>query len=202
MVRLPIGLRGTFTAKAPFTPEFFQDVIYEVESIRSIAEIAAAGQDAYELYYKQYSVSAESYISDAKNNVHIVAFKSSNGIRAYVPDNYLQDGPVVSGVVYQHLVLAIDIGPIPQTLNLAALGNKLLQVTQDTIGVAGNIKQIATSPKTLVAHETHTTNEATRTALVTNPTSNMSRVEQLLTENESLRTKIGLLEEYIRTKSI
>ena len=194
-----VGTRGLFTLLTPFDTAMTPNVAYTVAAIRSLADIIAAGEDPYALFYQPANISQDDYQADVTNNALIVTFQSDGGQFIYVSDTYISAAPTIGGVPYTTLALAISLGPIPDSLDISALKQKLIDTITETIGVTSTITTIAISPTEILSYQNAAVVEAARLANITINTTDYAMYLHAQTQLQSAQQQIELLSDYIKT---
>lgn len=198
MVNYPLGMRGNFKGLAPFATVIPTNVVLTVDSVRSLSSIAADGIDGYTVYYQPYTLTADNYSDDLKNGVVLIGLTAGNGIRYDVPSSYLDRIPNVSGVAYTHMALIVDLGVLPDLLSLSPVITRIKNVCTESLGIQATVTPAALTPKMLVDHALHDSNEASRRAVVTNYTTNEGAVHDLQLALANAQKQIAALQNYIK----
>lgn len=194
-----IGTTGIFSLKAPLDTLIQTGVSYTVSAIRRIGDIISNGEDPYVLYYASKQIAVDIYNDDVKNNVCILSLQATDGTWIYIPNSFLLSMPTVGGVPYTNLILAADLGPIPQHLDMFFLSSKVGDVIRDVIGIQTEVKMVVSSAVTVIPTEDSKVLEAARQHLVQTSTTDYARYLEANAKYQSALQKIALLEEYIRT---
>ena len=143
-----IGSKGRYTLSLPWTANAAK--LYECEAIRSFDDIYELGVDVYQEYYVPMGLVDNTVVSgnlflfkeqrDAK--VCIITLRSTDdGEYIYVPDSYISNSPVSSVKPYSHIVLSVDCGALPDSLDLSALKSDLSDLAKGYLGITtpGNL---------------------------------------------------------------
>lgn len=163
----PINTVGVINLAPPYTNEVSANVPYTVSAIRTLSDIAASGQDPYELYYKPVSISAADYASDLARGVVIISLKSPSGEWVYVPNSYLLTAPVGTGVPYTEMIVAVNLGPLPDSLSLAYFKSAVQELARDLMGKENAMVQSMVASETIyLTLEDSKTIEAARQAIM------------------------------------
>lgn len=198
MARIQIGDSGIFTLKDPFHTQLLPQTVYTCKSVRTLNDIVASGVDPYQKYYEPYQISKEAYLSDLSQNVCIVGLQASTSHWVYVPDTYIAQLPRTYGVKYSSIVLGIELGAVPDELNLKGLTDAIHDLVFDNLGVKPNIKAVLVAPPTLIDMEQHQKLEQARKAKIKQTETLFAQRNRLQSEVESLHRKIHELESYIK----
>lgn len=108
-------------------------VVYECLAIRSFEDIYKLGIDVYETYYKPVGLidgetsngSKFRFKQESDKDPNIITLKGSDGSTYYVPDTYITKIPDLSLIKYSRVVIATDLGALPDTLDLSSLKNDI-----------------------------------------------------------------------------
>lgn len=173
----PIGTAGIYTLQTPFNSHLQQNVSYRCEAVRKISDFVEVGLDPYDLYYRPVGITEQKYAEDLLNSVCIVSLQSESGHWVYVPSSYITAYPNINGVPYRVIVLGVELGALPEYMDLTALKVSVSNVVRDTIGVTPDIKEVAISALQNISQYDHDTLTQTRAYLVTN--SNTDRAKLL-----------------------
>ena len=193
-----IGDSGIFTIKEPFNVLVTPQVIYTIRSIRTINDILASGALAYEKYYQPMGINKEQYLIDAGNNICIIGLQAGTGEWVYVPESYIKEPPQTTGVKYSSIVIGVGLGAIPDCMNIEHLQTAIKELVYSSLGVNPKIKAVLVSQPAFIDHEKHERLEQARQAKITRSTTDFFRVKELEKENAELRSKLTILEDYIK----
>lgn len=130
-----LGATGAITLKDPFAGLCAANVPYKVSSVRTMQDIVANGADPYNTYYAPYSISEEKFAQDVKDGVVIISLLSPTGETVSVPNSYLANLPVATGIPYATMLVGINLGPLPLDLNLAYFMTVVQNAARDLLGV-------------------------------------------------------------------
>lgn len=192
-----IGVKGLYHLLSPFDTALLPNVPYECTAIRSMSELVASGIDPQATYYTPAGLTTAIYLSDTAAQVRIITLQSDSGIPVYVPSTYLNTFPDIGGVPYTTLVLAINIGAIPDYLNLAYLKSKIAATVLENLGIVSEVKTVVVSQPTILSQATHATVEAAREAIVGVVSTDYARYLAAAAQRDSALKKIVELETYV-----
>ncbi len=143
-----VGSKGRYTLSLPWTANAAK--LYECEAIRSFDDIYELGVDVYQEYYVPMGLVDNTVVGgnlflfkeqrDAK--VCIITLRSTDdGEYIYVPDSHISNSPVSSVKPYSHIVLSVDCGALPDSLDLSALKSDLSDLAKGYLGITtpGNL---------------------------------------------------------------
>lgn len=192
-----IGVAGVWTLTAPFDTTLAANTSYTCIGVSTLADVASGGIDPYSTYYAPKQLSQAAYAADLANGVCIVSLQSSAGVVQRIPSSYIQQYPAVGGVPYRVMALACTLSAIPDSLDLTAVKDQISALITDTVGVSSTITEVQLSQSTQLSRAQAATVEAARQAVVTNSTTDRSKLLAAQTTIASLQEQIGILETYI-----
>jgi len=164
----PLNATGRFTVSTPFDTVVFETVAYQAVALRRFDDIVELGEDVYTKYYKPFGLSENVFRQDSRANVVIVSLMNPSGEITYVPDSYILRYPNQGDVKYNHVVLSVSLGILPDFLDLSFIKQQLASVASDTIGVVGAVKEHVAGTVGTVTPEQHELMEVARIARITN----------------------------------
>jgi hypothetical protein len=157
----------------------------------------AAGGNPEADYYAINGLDNNRYISDLNNGACIITLQGGSSSIVYVPSTSINNYPDIGGVPYTVLALAINLGAIPDSLDLSYLKYRVGGVVRDTIGIQPNVNVVAISPTTLINVRDAKAIEAARLANIGTVVTDYAKYLQAAAERDSARQKIQELEHYI-----
>lgn len=176
----PIQCRGRYILRTPW--EAVPTMVYTTIALRKFRDIEELGDDVFELYYATMGLSRTEYANDARDGAVIVTLADEVGNYIYVPDTYIVRYPDMGDVKYQHVILSISMGAIPEYVPLDALKQMISSLASDMIGVTNVVSEHIGPSRSLVTPEQHELAEAARVAAITMRTS--ERAELLKEKNK------------------
>lgn len=129
---------GQWSVKSPFSVD--ASAVYVCKAIRSFDDLKAMGIDPYTEYYEPVGIDQSAYDIDVTNLANIITLMSDTQPTVYVPDTYLLTYPDQTTVPYRHIVLAMSLGAVPDTLALDDLTSKLHDIVLNSIGIESVVK--------------------------------------------------------------
>lgn len=198
---LPLmGAAGIYTLSAPFDKDLLPNTQYTCVSIREMVEIVNGGGDPFGDYYATpHSIDKSTYTADLANGVSIVGLQAANNSIVYVPSSYLAAYPDGGGVPYRVVVLSINMGAVPDSLDLSPIEQKIMDDVQDIIGVTSTVQSVVVSNVTLLDTATAQGLETARQALITNSTTDYSKLVQITAQRDAALQQVQELQNYILT---
>ena len=193
-----IGSAGIFTLLAPFQAQLRSGVSYTCVAIRRMADILALGIDPYEKYYVPNGLSKANFDAALQANEAIVSLQSTSGHWVYVPTTHIQSYPNMGGIPYTSLILAADIGAVPNYLDLSSVKTRIRDAIRDSLGVTTEVKHVAISEQKAISQSDHNAIEAARVASVTDTKTDYAKYQEERTLRLALQQKVTELEAYIQ----
>jgi hypothetical protein len=192
-----LGASGIYSLNAPWNTALVANTNYTCISIRELAEIVSSGGDPFNDYYVPENLDISVYNTDVANGVSIIGLQAADNSVVYVPSSYIASYPDGNGVPYRVMLLSIPIGPIPDSLDLSAISQKIQDDVQDMIGVQATVRSVAVSKVQLLSASDAATVEAARQALITNSTTDYSKYLAAQQNYEAALTQISVLDDAI-----
>jgi len=189
---------GIWTLAAPFNTLLVENLIYTCASNRGFAEIIADGGDVYEDYYSPKQIDVSKYEQDVLDGASIVGLQSASGVVVYVPTSYIISYPGTGGVPYRGLILGIDIGVVPKSLELAFLKQKLIDTTKEVLGIDAKFTVVNTVPESLIPRTAHNSMENIRQNNITEKTTDRAKYLEAKKQVEALQLLNKNLEDFIK----
>lgn len=195
MLTPTLNSTGKFILKSPW--QTMEDVEYKVEGVLKFTSLLERGTDVLTEVYIANGLTSEDYNNDLSKGASVVLLKSPNEDTIYVPDTYILEYPHQDQVPYNHVVCAISLGAIPDTLSLESLNVKLQQLVRDEIGIDATVKNLIAPTKGCIGYDEHLVIEENRKAAIVNSKTDRAQVLMLETINDKLRNHITLLEQQL-----
>lgn len=194
-----INSSGIFTLTPPYNTLLTASASYTCLAIRALEDIIASGSDPYSQYYQPQSIGQDQYTADLSNGVCIVTLQSSSGSVVYVPSSYIASFPSSGGVAYTNLLLGVDLGAMPNYVDLTFLKQQIANLVKTTVGLtAVAITTVVVSPTTNISAADHALAEAARLANITNTKTPESQVIALTAQLQSLQLAYANLEAFLQ----
>lgn len=193
----PIGTTGLYVLRSPWIASAAKT--YTCHAIRSFKDLYDADINIYNSYYAPMGLNESAYESDRDNNANIITLMADEET-IYVPDTYIDSYPDMSIVPYQHVVLSIDMGMLPDYVDLTLCKGALANTCVNYIGITPTIEEHIAPTTGIVTPDEHNLLEASRTA--NSIYTDTDRAVRLRLENqvEILRQQVSTLEQYIIEK--
>ncbi len=193
-----VNTSGVITLKAPFAALCAANVPYNVAGVRTLADIVAAGQDPYGLYYEPYQLDQATFNADVKDGVCILSLKSPSGEWVYVPNSYLVNAPVATGIPYASMLVGVKLGAIPQSLSLAYFMNAVQELAHDLLGVSNaEVMPVKNSTTTYISLDDSRAIELARANVMQSVVTDAAKLRTSEIERLKAIARIAELEAYI-----
>lgn len=186
-----IGDSGYYTFKEPFTGYISNLFNVDIEacklrvtSIISIKDnVRGDSRDPFSDIYQPAGLSEGDYKLDIDNGIYLVSFSFCDGRGNEkffrVPANYIASAPLENEVNYSSRMLLIDLGMLPEDIDLTSHYEDIKDYVSTRLGVEPKLKDITTGkPKTL-PYDKHTMLETIRSNKVTVHETNNIQLEKL-----------------------
>ncbi len=193
----PIGASGIFKLGGPFQNLLVAGVSYTCDAVRKMADIIKLGIDPHAQFYAPYGLARSVYENDLRNGECIVSLRSNGNHWVYVPTSYLLSYPNANGIPYTALVLAINIGAVPNYLDLSQVKQRITDVVRETIGVNSQVQQVAISPTKNLPQTDHNAIEAARVSNVTSTQTDRAKYLEMKAQRDAMVARLAQLESYI-----
>lgn len=194
-----IGSRGKYILKSPW--EANTDLIYRCERISSILDFKLSEEiDVLKDIYLDKGLTKEDYENAIKDNIKIVTLKSGSKYRIDVPDNYIEKFPDKGFVPYQQQIISINLGLLPNDINLTDTVEKIKELIGGTLNVKVNPLIHKYESERFIDWATHVEMEKTRESGVKDSITNWERIKKLEEENTALSAAVIELEAAMLSK--
>lgn len=191
----PPGTRGLYSLKAPF--KTVPNELYSCGAIRYFKDIQNQGVDVYAKYYQPLELTEADYARDLAAGVVIITLLSETQQPIYVPSSYVLSYPGLSSYNYQHVVLSVSLGALPDALDLTFLKTQIATAVSEVIGVTPTVYENVAPSTGVVTPEQHDAMEAARQAAITNRTTDYARYLIERDKRIALEAKVAALEKVI-----
>lgn len=191
---------GLFELDVPFNNKLTPDVSYTCVALRQLDDIVREGGDPQASYYTPNGISDAKYAFDAAAKVCIVSLQDPSGMIVHVPSSYILKFPDSSGVPYTAMLLSLELGPIPDKLDLSWLSQRAKDLVRETIGITTvTAHAVAISNTILVNRDTHAGYEAARLLNISENKTDLAKYLEASTALQAAQQRITELETYIKT---
>lgn len=189
----PVGTRGTFKFKKPFNNKMYDGLEYEVRAIRSLVEMKDSDEKPYENIYVPVELTEKDFKQDVDHGVPIIVFINTAGNYYYVPASYLLSMPKTSGVKYQQVMMAVNLGYLPIDYDPSLIKSTLVDDVKAILGITSTVETIKTSAVYLISEEEHQSFQKLLNGNKSITHSYRVRYAKVLEENNKYRERLKLL---------
>lgn len=193
-----IGVKGLFHLLPPYDTQVLKDVAYTCVAIRRMSDILVAGGDPFNDYYTSVGLSEDTFKADLASGVCIISLQAAPNIFIYVPSSYIVSFPDIGGIPYTTLLLGINLGAVPDSMDLSYLKNKIAADVLETLGIESEVTAVAASLPMLLSTTDSAAFEAARRARIGTVVTDYSKYLASEAMLASARQRITELEAYIR----
>jgi hypothetical protein len=194
-----LGMRGKWQLAEPYRDLVVATGIYTCDSIQRLAAAVANNEDPLNNLYLAIGDTEASYRAHLAADDYLITISSPGGDKVTFPRPAMLGLPSSDGVVYQNTVLTMTLGILPVDYDFAAFEDKLKALVLSNLGVRASPYFHTVMAPILLTHQQADTLNAGRQAAITDPTSTQNKLDVALQINESLTTRLALLESYIAT---
>lgn len=192
-----IGIRGVFTLLTPFETRLLPQVSYSCIAVRRLADIVAAGGDPKAEYYTPNGLSDEQYNQDLVSSACIITLQAGSASVEYIPSSYISGFPEIGGIPYTGLLLAMNIGAVPDSLDLSYVKQRLAELVLENLGIATTAEAVVASLPSILSPAEHQALVATREQAMGTITTDYSRFLEAQNSLIAAQSKIAELEAFI-----
>ncbi|ANZ48234.1 hypothetical protein ASESINO_221 [Erwinia phage vB_EamM_Asesino] len=185
-VVVTVNTTGLFKVKQPFT--IAEDVIFNVEAVRTFPELVDRKIDVYNTYYAPVGLGRDAYLADANVGASILTMKSRDGQVVYIPDTYIESYPGINGLAYKRNVLVIDLALVPDYVDPTTISEDVKNIVTAGLGIDPVIDITTMDYEGTVTEEDHLQMEAARKAKIRNVTPLAEQLKAAQDENTKLKT--------------
>jgi hypothetical protein len=192
-----IGTTGIYRLTAPFDTKLHVNVPYTCIAIRRLSDLVNSGIDPLNSIYTANSLVEAVYVQDVKNEVSVLSLQSPSGHMVYVPNSYLAGYPDISGVRYATMAIGVNLGAIPESVNLTALQQKFISTAREYLGVTAEASIVALSEPVMVSETDSHALEAARQSNIDTIVTDYSKFLAKQAQLDTALAKIAELEAFI-----
>ena len=193
-----LGAAGQYKLSSPFNASITENGVYTCVAIRTLREIEAGGQDAEGIYYTSpYNIPSAMYQADLEAGASIITLQNSAGELIHVPSTYIESYPKAGGIPYAVMGLAVNLGPLPTSMDLSVVKDSTIQLMKDKLGVTAVVQEALLSTVTQVSQEDDKSMTVARQVAMSVPETERARCMAAETALIACKQKISVLEAYI-----
>ncbi len=198
----PIDTRGIYILKPPFDVSLQPATLYRCAAIRNFKDIENNGVNVFETYYVNRNISQADYEKDRRDGVKIITLITDAYAPVYVPSSYIASYPDFGTRNYQRVVLSVDLGPLPDVLDLGFVKSKIAEDVHQSFGVKP-VVNVAIAPMSgVVTTEQSDARETARQSAIRNSTTDYGLLVKEREKNALLAQRCAVLEQLVRDKGL
>lgn len=141
-----INTVGQFELDAPYVAK--PNVRYKVTAIRKFSDLYIRGVDVYAQFYKPHGLINGEIVNgkpfdfnkEASLNPVIVTLEGNDDSVVYVPSTYIKGLPSITDIAYSRMILSVDLGALPDYVNLESLMTDIKGLVETQIGCKPDVK--------------------------------------------------------------
>lgn len=178
MARLtpPLGSSGLFSLRLPFVAT--GTVVYRVGAEQTFEDMLKRGLDPMKVVYEPVGLSTVDYANDQAVGAAIITLLSDTELPKYVPDTYIDSYPNMGVVSHSRVVMAADMGMLPDTYDLTRAQQAYAKAISDDTGVAPTIVLCVAPVGDAITQEQYVQNMNARNAAIKNRTTDYALLLQ------------------------
>lgn len=189
----PVNLTGTFNLKTPLTALVNEKVTYTVDSIKSINSLLDEDIDVQKLVYLDQGLTTEDYVSALNNKISIVTLRSEGSSLVTIPEDYLASVPQIVGKIFIQKAIILNIGHVPDELNLDFILEPLKDEILDLTGLNSEAELVDISGQFIESYDNHEAFEITRNTNMSDSTTckiKLLEAQELLNKQQMKITQL------------
>jgi hypothetical protein len=195
-----VGASGLWSLVAPFDQLISSTAAYSCVAVRQFADIIARGSDPFTLYYQPRGLVQSDYQNDVAAGAAIVSLQATGSNWVHVPNTYISRMPNANNIAYRGIVLGVNLGALPDSLDLTYVKSQVSAAVQDAIGVApGTVSSLAVTSKTLISPQEHASITASREALMGRNGTPTAQLVAARSQIVTLQQQISTLSQFIQS---
>ena len=122
---------GKYKVNPPYT---LPTVVYSCVGLRDLASLILEGIDAFTKYYLPVGLTEADFADATTRNDIIVTLANATDIVS-IPSYYFSNDSIEPTIDYSTILLAVNLGDLPDSLSLNSLLANVIEVTTATIGI-------------------------------------------------------------------
>jgi hypothetical protein len=197
-----IGVQGVFKLAAPFDTSIIASGSYTVIAVRLLADKIASGDNPFTDIYEPKGVSQEKYQQDTLDGVAIISLQASDGSVILIPNSYVISYPSVGGVPYTVVLLGVNLGAIPDSLDVTLLMSQIQELVLAKMGIEADVAKTVASNTEMIDSATSSNMEIVRISRITDNTTEYSKYLAEKKRADALQAQLDVLNQYIISKSL
>lgn len=196
----PLNAKGVYTVTMPF--QLHANTLYTCKAIRSFADLIDLGVDILASYYAPVGLTKTEVDADAAAGANIITLMSATAPTVHVPDTYISGFPQMGNVAYKTVVLALTLGPIPDSLNLTFVKSEIATAASSAIGIVPTITEFLAPTTGVMSQAQADVAETARQAAITTRTTDYGKLLALQAQYAALQQQYAAMEQILITKGL
>lgn len=196
----PLNAKGIYTVTVPF--QLQPSTLYTCKAIRSFADLIDLGVDILASYYTPVGLTKAEMDADAAAGANIITLMSATSPTVHVPDTYISAFPNMGNVAYKTVILALSMGPLPDSLDLTFAKQQIATAASDAIGIVPEVKEYLAATTGVMSQEQADVAETARQAAIVNRTTDRAKLLALQATYDELQARYAVLEQLIIDKGL
>lgn len=193
----PLGSRGTFEFKKPFDSKLYNTTEYEVKALRSMKEVYDSEEDPFTNIYDANGLTEDEFKTDLDWNVPIVVLTNDANQYFYIPATYIGSMPKITGIKYQEVMMAINLGYLPLDFDTKIASDTIKEDIKTSLGIESTVEILKTSSVEIIPEEKHNEYKkllAARKTISNSPTIRLKLMQQ---QYDLMKERLELLHQCI-----
>lgn len=194
-----IHTTGRFMLTNPFLAK--PNVVYTVIALREIRDLTIKGINVYDEFYKSAGLldgvtingAVFNYADEVVLSPVIVTLQGTDNTVMYVPSTFIEAFPESGDTVYSRLVLSVDLGALPDSVNVDSILTDLDELVSARFGVRALVRINQIASENQPTSEEHALLEASRIGSIKETTNNFVELIKVRATNELLTSKIEVM---------
>ncbi len=196
----PLHTKGRYVVKEPFVTN--PSVLYTCAAIRTFRDIRERGFDPFVEFYQPVGLTQTQFNEDEDLGASIITLVSDTEPTLYIPTSFILSYPNQHFVPYNHVVLSVSLGLVPDYVDYNFLQDQISSVVSDVIGVESEVKLHIAPTREYLSPEEHEVLETARLSAVQLRTTDHARVLELEGKNQKLLEQLATLETIIKQNNL
>ena len=131
-----IDATGKYVLTAPFAAVVGK--VYRCEAIEGFNTLEEDNVDVFQVYYEPFGLNSTIYEEDKLNGINIVTLVSDSSPTIHVPSSYITSFPNETSVPYSQTILSVDLGILPNGVDLDETIDAIRSYVSEVTGVPEN----------------------------------------------------------------
>jgi hypothetical protein len=186
--------------KEPFVTD--PSVLYTCAAIRTFRDIRERGFDPFVEFYQPMGLTQTQFNEDEELGASVITLVSDSDPTLYIPTSFILSYPNQHFVPYNHVVLSVSLGLVPDYVDYTFLQDQISGVVSDVIGVESDVKLHIAPTREALSPEEHEVLEVSRLSAVQMRVTDHARVLELERKNQKLLDQLATLETIIKQNNL